>query len=59
MSLRRFFRRWRSDAELLQEIDTYLTEEIAENMARGMSRSPSGPLSIGRFIGTTALRRQL
>jgi predicted permease len=37
MSLRRFFRRWRSDAELLQEIDTYLAEEIAENMARGMS----------------------
>ena len=37
MSVRRFFRRWRADAELLQEIDTYLTEEIAENMARGMS----------------------
>ena len=37
MNVRRFFRRWRSDAELLQEIDTYLTEEIAENVARGMS----------------------
>ena len=37
MNLRRFFHRWRADAELLQEIDTYLTEEIAENMARGMS----------------------
>jgi predicted permease len=37
MNLRRFFRRWRSDAEFLQEIDTYLTEEIAENKARGMS----------------------
>ncbi len=36
MNLRRFFRRWRSDAEFLQEIDTYLTEEIAENVARGM-----------------------
>jgi predicted permease len=37
MNVRRFFHRWRSDAELLQEIDTYLTEEITENLARGMS----------------------
>jgi hypothetical protein len=39
MRLRRFFSRWRSDAELLQEIDTYLTEEIAENMAPWMLSS--------------------
>jgi len=37
MSWRRFFRRKRSDAELQQEIDAYLQEESAENMARGMS----------------------
>src|SRR5882757_8179900 len=37
MNVRRFFQRWPSDAELLQEIETYLTEEIAENVARGMS----------------------
>jgi predicted permease len=34
----RFFRRRQADAELLQEIDLYLDEEIAENMARGMSK---------------------
>jgi len=37
MNVRRFFHRWPSDAELLQEIETYLTEEIAENVGRGMS----------------------
>ena len=36
MSWLRFFRRKQNDAELLQEIDVYLAEEIAENMARGM-----------------------
>jgi putative ABC transport system permease protein len=37
MSVRRFFRRRRADAELLREIDAFLTGEIAENLARGMS----------------------
>jgi putative ABC transport system permease protein len=37
MSLGRFFRRKREDADLLQEIEVHMTEEIAENVARGMS----------------------
>jgi putative ABC transport system permease protein len=37
MSWLRFFRRKRSQAELLEEINVYLVEEIAENVARGMS----------------------
>lgn len=37
MSWRRFFRRKRSDAELQQELDAYIQDETAENMARGMS----------------------
>jgi predicted permease len=37
MSWLRFFRRKRSDAELQNEIETFLTEETAENVARGMS----------------------
>ena len=37
MSWRRFFRRKRADADLEQEIDFYLAEEIDENLARGMS----------------------
>ncbi len=32
----RFFRRKRADAELQQEIDGYLAEEVAENIARGI-----------------------
>ncbi len=37
MSWLRFFRRTRSDAELQDEIETFLTEETADNEARGMS----------------------
>ena len=37
MSWRRFFRRKRADAELAHEIDHYLTEEMNENLAQGMS----------------------
>src|SRR3984885_3813088 len=37
MSFFRIFQRKRSDAELQQEIETFLTEETAENEARGMS----------------------
>lgn len=36
MNWLRFFRKKRNDAELLDEIDVYLAEEIAENIARGM-----------------------
>jgi predicted permease len=35
MSWLRFFRRRRADAELQEEIDVYLAEETAENIARG------------------------
>ena len=37
MSWLRFVRRRRSDAELKQEIDAFLAEETADNVARGMS----------------------
>jgi predicted permease len=37
MSWLRFFRRGRADTELQEEISSYLDEETAENMARGMS----------------------
>ena len=37
MSWLRFFRRRRADVELQQELDGYLVEEIAENLARGLS----------------------
>jgi predicted permease len=37
MSLLRFFRRSRADNELSQEMEFFLAEETAENIARGMS----------------------
>src|ERR1700686_165764 len=37
MSWLRFLRRKRSDAELQDEIEAFLTEETADNVARGMS----------------------
>ncbi len=37
MNWHRFFLRRQSDAQLQQELDAYLAEETAENMARGMS----------------------
>ena len=37
MSWFRFLRRKRSDAELQDEIEAFLTEEAADNEARGMS----------------------
>ena len=37
MNWRRFFRRRSADAELLEEIESYVEEESAENMSRGMS----------------------
>lgn len=37
MSWHRFFRRGRADAELMEEVESYMAEEIAENVARGMT----------------------
>ena len=37
MSWSRYFQRGRKDAELRDEIDVYLAEETAENLARGMT----------------------
>ena len=37
MSLFRFFHRQRSDAELQNEIEAFLSEETADSVARGMS----------------------
>jgi putative ABC transport system permease protein len=37
MSWSKFFRRKRADAELMKEIESYVAEEVAENIARRMS----------------------
>ena len=38
MSMKRFFRRTRSDTEIAREIEQHLAQETDENIARGMSR---------------------
>jgi len=38
MGLRRFFYRRREQAQLAEEIESYLAHEIDDNLARGMSR---------------------
>ena len=38
MGIRRFFRRAAWDDERARELDAYLAEEIADNLARGMTR---------------------
>lgn len=38
----RFFRRNRADVELMEEIDSYMAEEIAENVARGVTERRRG-----------------
>src|SRR5580692_9077201 len=42
MSLFRFFHRKRSDAELQNEIEAFLSEETADSVARGMSPDEAG-----------------
>src|SRR5882762_4163567 len=37
MSWRKYFRRTQQDTDLQREMDSYLAEEISENIARGMS----------------------
>jgi len=38
MRWRRFFQRRQSDAELQQEMELHMEEEIAENIERGMAK---------------------
>jgi hypothetical protein len=36
MSWRRFFHRKRADSDLVEEIESHIAEELAENRSRGM-----------------------
>ena len=53
MSWLRFFRRKRSDAELQDEMETFLAEETADNEARGMSPR-RGPAAGAGEVGQSA-----
>jgi putative ABC transport system permease protein len=59
MSLGRFFRRKREDADLLQEIEVHMTEEVAENVARGMSPEEARRQARIKFGSAQTVRERL
>lgn len=59
MSLRRFFRRRQADAELIQEMDAHLAEEIAENIERGMSEEEARRQARIKFGSPDCVRESL
>jgi putative ABC transport system permease protein len=58
MSLRRFFRRRPADAELVQEINLHLAEEIDENVARGIPPQEASRRAYVKFGSPTKVREQ-
>jgi hypothetical protein len=59
MSWGRLFRRKRSDAELQNEIETFLTEEAADNEGRGMSPGEARRQARIKFGNTQTVRESL
>jgi predicted permease len=58
MSWRRFFRRGPSDAELIQEIDLHLAEEIDDNVAQGMGAVEARRRAFLKFGSPTKVREE-
>ncbi len=56
MSWRNFFRRRRTDAELMEEIEGYMAEEAAENRTRGMTEEEAWRRARIKFGNPTAVR---
>lgn len=59
MSWHRFFRRKRSDAYLVKEIENYITEEMAENRLRGMSEEEAKRRARIKFGNPQRIREDL
>ena len=59
MSWHRFFRRRRADAELMAEMESYMTGEIAENVARGIPEEEAMRRARIRFGNPAAVRETL
>ena len=56
---RSLFRRRRSDAELQQEIELYLAEEMAENRERGMSSEEAQRQAYVKFGNRQRVREEI
>jgi len=59
MSWRKFFGRKRADADLVEEIESYIAEETAENKARGMSEQEAMRRARIKFGNPSAVRESL
>src|SRR6202020_222707 len=59
MSLRRFFRRKRNDAELTLEMENHLALEREENIARGMSEEEAFHQAHLKFGSSRRVREDL
>jgi hypothetical protein len=58
MSWRRFLQRGSSDAELIQEIDLHLAEEIDENLAQGVGADEARRRAFLKFGNPTRVREE-
>lgn len=59
MSWRRFFRRRRADRDLIEEIESYVVEETAENRSRGMSEEEAKRQARIKFGNPVTVRESL
>jgi predicted permease len=59
MSWSRFFKRERADAELVEEMEGFLAEEVAENMGRGMSEAEARRRAHIKFGNAQKVRESL
>jgi predicted permease len=59
MSLRRFFRRSAWDEERARELDSYIHEEIADNVARGMTPGAARAAAYRKLGNPTLIREEI
>src|SRR4026207_749424 len=59
MSWRRFFRRAQWDAERARELESYLAEEIADNLARGMTPEAARTPAHRKLGNPTRIREEI
>src|SRR3982750_1852097 len=59
MSLRRFFRRARWDDERARELESYLAEEIADNLARGLTPEQARAAAHRKLGNATRIREEI
>src|SRR5215207_7214196 len=59
MGIRRFFRRAHWDAERARELESYLAEEIADNLARGMTPDQARAAASRKLGNTTLIREEI